>query len=216
MRTVYGKTVTEETLVSRFRVERFSRWRLLIHATARVIRLYRRFKKDEPSTSCQPTPRDVHDAERLWIAEAQKEIEMNSCKGLKPSLKDGILVVGGRTERWMQATWNKQKFVLLPKDHPVSLLIITYEHSSTGHLGVAATIAKIRSKYWIIGVSRAVKSLVSKCVQCRRLRKRLCIQEMGVLPIERLKPSPPFMHVGVDYFGPYTIRGDVQKRVRGK
>ena len=209
-------TVAEETLVSRFQIERFSRWRLLIHATARIIRLYRRFKKDGTSTSLQPTTLDVHDAERLWIAEAQKEIEMKSCKELKPSLEDGILVVGGRTERWMQATWNKQKFVSLPKDHPVSLLIIMYEHNSTGHLGVAATIAKIRSRYWIIGVSRAVKSLVGKCVQCRRLRKRLCTQEMSILPIEHLKPSPPFMHVGVDYFGPYTIKGDVQKRVRGK
>ena len=39
---------------------------------------------------------------------------------------------------------------------------------------------------------------------------------MDVLSLERLKPCPPFSAVGIDYFGPYTIKGEVQKRVRGK
>ena len=39
---------------------------------------------------------------------------------------------------------------------------------------------------------------------------------MGQLPIERIQPSPPFWTVGVDFFGPYTIRAEVQKRIRGK
>ena len=39
---------------------------------------------------------------------------------------------------------------------------------------------------------------------------------MGVLPVERLKPSPPFFTTSVDYFGPFTIREEVQKRIRGK
>ena len=39
---------------------------------------------------------------------------------------------------------------------------------------------------------------------------------MSPLPEERLRPSPPFSHVGIDYFGPFEIKGEVQKRVRGK
>ena len=35
---------------------------------------------------------------------------------------------------------------------------------------------------------------------------------MGVLPVERLKPSHPFFTTSVDYFGPFIIRGEVQKR----
>ena len=34
--------------------------------------------------------------------------------------------------------------------------------------------------------------------------------------MERIKPSPAFTHVGVDYFGPYATKGEVQKRTRGK
>ena len=39
---------------------------------------------------------------------------------------------------------------------------------------------------------------------------------MGQMPPARLKPSPPFSSVMVDFFGPYYVRGEVQKRTTGK
>ena len=51
------------------------------------------------------------------------------------------------------------------------------------------------------------------CVACRRKFQRLSGQIMSDLPLERLQLSPPFANVGVDFFGPFTIRGEVQKRV---
>ena len=39
---------------------------------------------------------------------------------------------------------------------------------------------------------------------------------MGNLPLERLKPSTPFSFVMLDLFGPFPIRGEVQKRTTGK
>ena len=44
----------------------------------------------------------------------------------------------------------------------------------------------------------------------------LCSEAMKDLPVERLHSSPPFTNVGVDFFGPFTIKGEVQKRTRGK
>ena len=38
-------------------------------------------------------------------------------------------------------------------------------------------------------------------------------QTMSPLPIERLKPSPAFNNVGLDYFGPFEAKGEVQQRV---
>ena len=204
------------TMATTFNLERFSKWRLLVHTTARILRMFRRFKAEESSYGPQPTIKDISDAELLWIKEAQIDIDKEKTKRLKPTIEEGIIVVGGRTERWMQATWNRQKFVLLPKDHRISHLIMRYEHESGGHLGTAATISKIRSKYWIVGVTRAVKSLIRKCVVCQRLRKKMCSQEMSLLPIERIKPTPPFTHIMVDYFGPFQVKGEVQKRIRGK
>ena len=76
--------------------------------------------------------------------------------------------------------------------------------------------AMIRSKYWIINLPRLAKKICSSCVFCKV--KRMCLhgQIMSSLPVERLQPSPPFYFVGVDYFGPYDIKGEVNKRCRGK
>ena len=58
--------------------------------------------------------------------------------------------------------------------------------------------------------------MVKKCVRCQIKYERLIMQRMSTLPEERLKPSPPFFYICVDYFGPLVIKGEVQKRIRGK
>ena len=44
------------------------------------------------------------------------------------------------------------------------------------------------------------------------MHAKLTSQVMGKLPIERLKPAPPFFHSMVDVFGPYTVRSEINKR----
>ena len=61
-----------------------------------------------------------------------------------------------------------------------------------------------------------MRSIVSKCVKCKKKLMSMCNQVMSPLPVERLQPSPPFTCICIDYFGPYEIRGEVQKRIRGK
>lgn len=39
---------------------------------------------------------------------------------------------------------------------------------------------------------------------------------MSNLSLEQLQQSPSFSNMGVDFFGPFIIRGEVQKRVCGK
>ena len=39
---------------------------------------------------------------------------------------------------------------------------------------------------------------------------------MGRLPLERLKPAPPWNAVEIDLFGPFEIRDEVNKRRTGK
>ena len=61
-----------------------------------------------------------------------------------------------------------------------------------------------------------MKELIQKCVKCRKKYESGCKQIMSGLPMERLKLCPVFSYVAVDYFGPFTIRGEVRKRVHGK
>jgi len=206
---------SRETIFRRFDLLRYSKWRLLVRTTAQVLNLYERFKFSPQRTNVL-LPEDLRKAENEWIKEAQKQLDLKSLKRFQPIVENGIVKVGGRTERWMQATWNRQKFVLLPKNHPISNLIAKYLHDKGGHLGVTASIAKVRYQYWIIGIHQIMRSIISQCVHCRKKLKQMCEQIMSPLPEERLKPSPPFTNTCIDYFGPYQIKGEVQKRVRGK
>ena len=209
------------SLASIIDIERFSKLQLLLHTTARLMNLQNKYKKvSNRKKTNDILPSELELAERIWIKKAQeqiqKEIKDSKYKKLHPCIEDDIYVVGGRTERWMESTWNRQKFILLPKDHRLSYLIALRDHEAIGHLAVESTIAKIRSKYWIIGIRRIVSSIISKCVTCKRKFKKLAEQKMSTLPVERLKPCPAFTNVGIDYFGPYATKGEVQKRVRGK
>ena len=76
--------------------------------------------------------------------------------------------------------------------------------------------AKIRLKFWICGLARIVKSIKHHCVQCKRLDKEFVGQKMALLPEERLKPSAAWQYTNIDLFGPYSVKGEVNKRSRGK
>ena len=205
-------------LASRIDMTRFSKWKLLLYVTARILKLYKRFRASNKGTPCESNidPQDLQSAEVFWIKQAQQDINVKEFYKFKPVVEDGVIMVGGRTERWMASTWNQQKFVLLPKESHISWLIACYEHIKGGHLGVASSISKVRSKYWIVGVKIMMKRIVRECRHCKEKLKALQQQVISPLPIERIKPSPAFNTVGVDYFGPFVTKGEIQKRVRGK
>ena len=41
-------------------------------------------------------------------------------------------------------------------------------------------------------------------------------QKISSFPIKRLKPSPAFPYIANDYFGPFIIKGNIQKPPRSK
>ena len=96
-----------ETLASRINVNRFSKWPLLQHTTARILKLYKQFSKSGKQANSMISPNDLKEAEHFWVKEAQ--ISMHNQRGktcfkkLLPKYEDGIIVVGGRTERWLDA-----------------------------------------------------------------------------------------------------------------
>ena len=51
-----------------------------------------------------------------------------------------------------------------------------------------------------------MKSVISKCITCQRLNKRLSKQKEGDLPIERLEIVPPFYNTGIDALGPFHLK----------
>ncbi|XP_076852605.1 uncharacterized protein LOC143506910 [Brachyhypopomus gauderio] len=165
---------------------------------------------------------DLVDAEITLICHSQREMypeELASLQGqnsqvkkssplyrLDPVLQDGVIRVGGRLNK--SAMPEESRFpTVLHKDHHLAKLILTHVHRQNGHCGRNHLIAKVRQRYWIPGLNRASRTVISSCITCRKLHAKPAEQKMADLLEERVLPDqPPFTHVGVDYFGPFEVR----------
>ena len=217
---MHVKLVLEEII----RSDRFSKFIRLVRVTARVLSVLVKpfsFKNILQSITVEKYDKAVC----YWVRESQKPMLDNLKNGsfgkgclrkICPVMReDGVYVIGGRAERWFEASFNKRLIPILPKNHNFSKLYAEMIHGEN-HSGIDSDISKIRLNYWIVGLRQICKSINTKCVDCRKQRLKLSSQIMGKLPIERLKPAPAWNSVGVDLFGPFEIRGEVNKRTTGK
>ena len=109
-------------------------------------------------------------------------------------------------ENWNECSFNGENPILLFSKSILARLYAEQVHNEC-HLGVSALAAKIRAKYWIVGVRKLLKSIKFHCVTCRKLGERLHQQRMGPLPPYRLKPAPAWSYTSLDMFGPLEIKG---------
>ena len=125
---------------------------------------------------------------------------------LDPYVENGLLRVGGRLKHAKLVETVKHP-VILPKKSSIAYLLIDHEHRLLGHAGRNHVLSNLRQKFWIIGANSAVRSVIHRCVKCRRLRGHVQEQKMSDLPVCRTNDTaPPFTYTGVDYFGPFIIR----------
>ena len=110
---------------------------------------------------------------------------------------------------------NKPQYLLPTRHHATNLLMIQ-AHKEVVHRSRDTTLARFRQKYWIVQGSKIANSVISNCLLCKLRKPKLISQKMGSLPKERTCPAPAFTNCMVDYFGPYSVRGEVQKRTSGK
>lgn len=119
---------------------------------------------------------------------------------VRPQLHDGVLRVGGRLSKLSMPVQQRHP-IILPKDLHVSELLIRHVHQKGGHSGRNHMLSMLREKYWITGVSPAIRKVLSKCVASRHLDALPLHQQMAELPQQRVLPDePPFIRVGVDCF----------------
>ena len=121
----------------------------------------------------------------------------------------------GRVGALFADSYASSGLILLPHSHRLARLYAEPIHNAS-HRGARAVTCKIRDRFWITKLGIMVNDIRNKCVTCRKLNTELQQQVMAPVPLHRLKPSPPFYNTYIDYFGPFTIRGVVNKRTRGK
>ena len=96
---------------------------------------------------------------------------------------------------------------IIPKESPISVLLIRHFHNQVGHQGRNFTLGALREAgFWITGSQQLIRSEINKCITCRLQRGKPQNQLMGRLPLERIEPGPPFTNVGMDCFGPFVVR----------
>ncbi|XP_018405041.1 PREDICTED: uncharacterized protein LOC108781544 [Cyphomyrmex costatus] len=148
------------------------------------------------SVICRIVQRQSFDKEYKALQAGGTIVSPSRLLLLAPFLdKKGLLRVGGRLSQ-SNLEYEARHPILLPRGHMLTKLIIKQEHRRTLHSGAQATMASVR----------------------QRARPRQSEAVMGSLPAERVTPSKPFSHCGVDYAGPAFIkdgkRRNAQLRVR--
>ncbi|XP_075977359.1 uncharacterized protein LOC142977365 [Anticarsia gemmatalis] len=125
---------------------------------------------------------------------------------LHPYVNDkGIIRVGGRLKNSILPPEMKNP-AILPRDSRFTRLLVEQAHLATLHGGARLTLAYIRQRYWIVGGNRLVKAILRHCVRCHRYKPTENNQIMGDLPPQRVIPSRPFTHTGVDFTGHVEIK----------
>ncbi|KAI7806542.1 hypothetical protein IRJ41_007791 [Triplophysa rosa] len=202
-------------LLSRF--SRFSSWRTLIKVVARIKRLLSAQKYPNDIVTVEECERASDAVIKLVQQQAfsqdirviQGRNVLQSTSALYPLdhiMKRGLLCVGGRLKQSSLSEELKHP-VILPKDSHIVELILAHYHAKVCHQGRYLTLMELRANgFWVIGGGKSVAKLIHGCVQCRKLRRPTEQQQMAELPKERVEASAPFLHAGMDCFGPFSVK----------
>ena len=122
----------------------------------------------------------------------------------------------GRLEK-ADLPYSAKHSALLPKQHPLTDLIIQESHECVMHNGVKEILAETRSKYWIIHGRQSVRQVLLKCATCRQYEgPPHPAPRPPPLPQFRVCEEPAFTYVGLDFAGPLYVKTQglvTQKRV---
>nr|CAI5818943.1 unnamed protein product [Callosobruchus analis] len=97
---------------------------------------------------------------------------------------NGLIRVGGRLKK-ANIPYDTKHQIILSSTHALTKLIITNEHYRHLHAGGLQLLGSLRQTYWIIHGRRTIRSILSKCIVCFRLRPTAITCKMADLPRDR-------------------------------
>ena len=118
----------------------------------------------------------------------------------------GLLRCGGRIHNAPLSS-NTKFPLLLPSKDRFTDLVIHSTHVKQLHAGVNSTLTALRQSYWVPSGRQRVKTLIDKCVTCRKVSGTAYnAPDPPPLPKSRMQQTQPFEVTGVDYTGALYVR----------
>ena len=197
--------------------EKYSKWSRLLRVTAYVFRFVQIIKsKINGQNVVMPgelTSVEIVKADSCWLLTVQQALVKDKAfsmwrKQFGLYLDDeNLWRCRGRLENSDLLIAAKHPPVLLPKHHPLTVLVIREAHERVMHNGFKETLAEIRTRYWILQGRQVVRQVLSKCVICRRYEgPSQRAPQPPPLPKFRVSEEPAFTYVGLDFAGPLYIK----------
>ncbi|XP_062706872.1 uncharacterized protein LOC134283936 [Aedes albopictus] len=117
-----------------------------------------------------------------------------------------VLRMRGRTAACPFVDQHAVNPIILPRNHQVTRLVVGHYHRMYHHQNHNTVLNELRQRYVISRLKATFNKIRRDCQQCKNDRIRPLAPIMGNLPVARLAAySPPFSHMGVDYFGPLSV-----------
>ena len=150
--------------------------------------------------------RRIYTAELKAIADCAAVSGDSPLAPLSPFLDEqGLLRARGRLHN-ANLPETARHPVIIGKDDEITRLIVSDVHQRLLHPGLEHTLAEVRATYWMPKARSTVKKIIHKCAFCRNRRAAPRPPRMAELPNARFDKSRPFACVGIDFFGPLTVR----------
>ncbi|XP_065212895.1 uncharacterized protein LOC135840339 isoform X2 [Planococcus citri] len=106
------------------------------------------------------------------------------------------------------------KPILLPREDSATAGYIREIHQKNGHVGANHVLAKLRERFWVIKGRSLVKSVLKRCVTCRRWTGGSYeLPPIPPLPEIRVTTVAPFLFVGTDYIGPFFVKNNLGQTI---
>ena len=121
---------------------------------------------------------------------------------------DGLLRTDGRIASTSGYEYGLIYPILIAKHHSLNELIINDCHNRCKHVGINATVTKLRMPgFWVPQARQAVKSVISRCFMCKKFNYlAFRYPKITNLPRHRVNLVRPFLQTGIDYTGHLSIK----------
>lgn len=122
-------------------------------------------------------------------------------------LEDEIICIDGRLSNCEFISERTRNPIILDGNHDFVKLLVQKMHEDINHRGFQTLMNNFRLVFWMPKMKLKIKSIVNKCLFCRKRDSRPIQPQMGVLPICRFNVfAKPFKSCGIDYFGPFNVK----------